>query len=147
MLCYFCSSPKTRVVDSRDSEEGREVRRRRVCDHCRKRFTTYEQVEAAPIRIHKRGGQTEEYQLAKIRTAVATACRKRPLTPAALEALVLGVDSAIRAMESVEVPSSAVGDLVLERLKTLDQVAYIRFASVYKRFESIDGFRKIVDEL
>ncbi len=147
MRCYFCASPNTRVVDSRDGEDGTAVRRRRVCEDCKKRFSTYERVVVVPIRVIKRSGRLENYDLGKIRSAVATACRKRPIGEDVLERLVQQVDQDIRGLESTDVDSKRIGQLILERLKTLDQVASIRFASVYLQFQSIEEFREAVDEM
>ena len=147
MRCYFCASPNTRVVDSRDGEEGAAVRRRRVCEGCGKRFSTFERVVVVPIRVIKRSGRLQNYDLDKIRSAVATACRKRPFGDDVLEELVQQVDQDIRGLETTDVDSKKIGQLILERLKTLDQGAYIRFASVYLQFQSIDEFRQAVDKL
>jgi len=127
-------------VESRDAEDGSAVRRRRECGSCRKRFTTYERVTSAPIYVRKRDGAIEPFDRTKVLRGVMTACRQRPVTPEAIEKLVEAVEREIRIRESTEVDSSDVGEAVARRLKDLDKVAFIRFASVYKRFDDLDQF-------
>ncbi len=127
-------------MESRDAEDGSAVRRRRECGSCRKRFTTYERVTSAPIYVRKRDGAIEPFDRTKVLRGVMTACRQRPVTPEAIEKLVEAVEREIRIRESTEVDSSDVGEAVARRLKDLDKVAFIRFASVYKRFDDLDQF-------
>jgi len=127
-------------VESRDADDGSAVRRRRECGSCRKRFTTYERVTSAPIYVRKRDGAIEPFDRTKILRGVQTACRQRPVTPEAIEKLVEAVEREIRTRESTEVSSGDVGESVARRLKDLDKVAFIRFASVYKRFDDLDQF-------
>lgn len=140
MRCPYCRSRDSRVVESRDAEDGSAVRRRRECGSCRKRFTTYERVTSAPIYVRKRDGAVEPFDRTKVLRGVVTACRQRPVSPAEIEKLVDAVEREIRTMESTEVASSDVGEAVARRLKDLDKVAFIRFVSVYKRFDDIDQF-------
>jgi transcriptional repressor NrdR len=140
MRCPYCGSRHSRVVESRDAEDGSAVRRRRECGSCRKRFTTYERVTSAPIYVRKRDGAIEPFDRTKILRGVMTACRQRPVKPEAIEKLVEAVEREIRTRESTEVDSSDVGEAVARRLKDLDKVAFIRFASVYKRFDDLDQF-------
>jgi transcriptional repressor NrdR len=140
MRCPYCRSRDSRVVESRDADDGLAVRRRRECGSCRKRFTTYERVTSAPIYVRKRGGGVEPFDRTKVLRGVATACRQRPVTPEQIEKLVDEVEREIRTLESTEVDSSDVGEAVARRLKDLDKVAFIRFLSVYKRFDDLDQF-------
>jgi transcriptional repressor NrdR len=140
MRCPYCGSRHSRVVESRTADDGSAVRRRRECGTCRKRFTTYERVTSAPIYVRKRDGAIEPFDRTKILRGVMTACRQRPVKPEAIEKLVEAVEREIRTRESTEVDSSDVGEAVARRLKDLDKVAFIRFASVYKRFDDLDQF-------
>ena len=140
MRCPYCGTRHSRVVESRTADDGLAVRRRRECGSCRKRFTTYERVTSAPIYVRKRDGQLEPFDRDKILRGVQTACRQRPVKPDAIEKLVEAVEREIRTKESTEVDSSEVGEAVARRLKDLDKVAFIRFASVYKRFDDLDQF-------
>ena len=140
MRCPYCGARHSRVVESRDADDGQAVRRRRECGQCRKRFTTYERVTSAPIYVRKRDGALEPFERDKILRGVQTACRQRPVKPEAIEKLVDAVEREIRTKESTEVDSSEVGEAVARRLKDLDKVAFIRFASVYKRFDDLDQF-------
>jgi transcriptional repressor NrdR len=140
MRCPYCGTRHSRVVESRTADDGLAVRRRRECGSCRKRFTTYERVTSAPIYVRKRDGATEPFDRSKILRGVLTACRQRPVKPEAIEKLVDAVEREIRTKESTEVESSEVGEAVARRLKDLDKVAFIRFASVYKRFDDLDQF-------
>src|SRR6266571_4262773 len=140
MRCPYCSSRHSRVVESRDAEDGSAVRRRRECGSCRKRFTTYERVTSAPVYVRKRDGAIEPFDRTKILRGVQTACRQRPVKPEEIEKLVDAVEREIRTMASTEVGSNDVGEAVARRLKDLDKVAFIRFVSVYKRFDDLDQF-------
>ncbi len=147
MCCPHCDSSSTRVVDTRSARGGRAVRRRRECLVCGQRFTTYEHVERRPLQVAKRDGSAEAFKRNKMRAGIAAACAKRPVSPAEIEALVDRVEDALTGSASVEIPSSSIGEAVMEELKPLDRVAYIRYASVYRNFEHIDEFQEAVDEL
>jgi transcriptional repressor NrdR len=144
MRCPFCHQTEDRVVDSRTSREGRAVRRRRECLSCKRRFTTYEYVEERPLQVVKRDGAVEPYDREKLLRAVQLPCAKRPITQTEIEELVDGIEDELSTRGQDEVESQKIGELVMERLKGRDHVAYVRFASVYRDFKDIDEF---VDEL
>ena len=140
MKCPFCNHENTRVIDSRPAEENNSIRRRRVCDECGKRFTTYEKVETIPLIIIKKDNNREAYDRAKIESGVLRACHKRPVSAAQITKLVDEVENEIFNLEEREIPSDIVGEILMRKLKALDEVAYVRFASVYKRFNDINTF-------
>lgn len=144
MKCPFCSHENTRVIDSRPAEDNNSIRRRRVCDECGKRFTTYEKVETIPLIIIKKDNNRETYDRAKIEAGVLRACHKRPVSAQQITTLVDEVENEIFNMEEKEIPSQAIGELLMNKLKNLDAVAYVRFASVYREFKDINTF---MDEL
>ena len=144
MKCPFCSHENTRVIDSRPAEENNSIRRRRVCDECDKRFTTYEKVETIPLIIIKKDNNREAYDRAKIEAGVLRACHKRPISAGQIERLVDEVETEIFKLEDKEIASEVIGEFVMEKLKNLDAVAYVRFASVYREFKDINTF---MDEL
>ena len=141
MKCPFCSHENTRVIDSRPVEDHNSIRRRRVCDECGKRFTTYEKVETIPLIIIKKDNNRETYDRSKIEAGVLRACHKRPVSVQQITELVDQVENEISNMES---SSQVVGELLMNKLKSLDAVAYVRFASVYREFKDINTF---MDEL
>lgn len=147
MRCPHCDSGSTRVVDTRSARGGRAVRRRRECLGCSERFTTYEHVERRPLQVAKRDGSAEVFKRDKLRAGIAAACAKRPVSPAEIEALMDRIEDAVTQSARVAIPSSLIGEAVMEELKPLDRVAYIRYASVYRNFEHIDEFQEAVDEL
>ena len=130
MKCPFCNHENTRVIDSRPAEENNSIRRRRVCDECGKRFTTYEKVETIPLIIIKKDNNREAYDRAKIESGVLRACHKRPVSAAQITKLVDEVENEIFNLEEREIPSDIVGEILMRKLKALDEVAYVRFASV-----------------
>lgn len=140
MKCPFCSHENTRVIDSRPAEDNNSIRRRRVCDDCGKRFTTYEKIETIPLIIIKKDNNRETYDRAKIEAGVLRACHKRPVSAERITALVDEVENEIINMEYREIPSQVVGELVMNKLKAMDAVAYVRFASVYREFKDIHTF-------
>ena len=144
MKCPFCGHENTRVIDSRPAEENNSIRRRRVCDICEKRFTTYEKVETIPLIIIKKDNNREAYDRAKIEAGVLRACHKRPISAAQINNLVEEVENEIFNREEKEIPSEVIGELVMDKLKDLEAVAYVRFASVYREFKDINTF---MDEL
>ena len=144
MKCPFCDNPDTRVIDSRPTEEGHAIRRRRGCDKCNKRFTTYEKVETIPLIIIKKDENREPYDRSKIEAGVLRACHKRPISVNQINQLVDEVETEIFNMEEKEIPSRVIGELVMDKLKDLEAVAYVRFASVYREFKDINTF---MDEL
>ena len=144
MKCPFCSHENTRVIDSRPSEDNNSIRRRRVCDECGKRFTTYEKIETIPLIIIKKDNNREAYDRAKIEAGVLRACHKRPVSAQQITTLVDEVENEIFNREEREIPSGTIGELVMNKLKDLDAVAYVRFASVYREFKDVNTF---MDEL
>ena len=144
MKCPFCNHENTRVIDSRPAEENNSIRRRRVCDECGKRFTTYEKVETIPLIIIKKDNNRELYDRAKMEQGVLLACRKRPVSADRIAELLDSVENEIMNGEEREIPSQVIGELLMDRLKDLDAVAYVRFASVYREFKDANTF---VDEL
>lgn len=147
MRCPECDATENRVVDTRTSRGGRAVRRRRECSVCGARFTTYEYVEARPVQVLKRSGAVEDFDRGKLLRSVNIACAKRPISTAAMEALVDDVEDQLSQRASVEIPSVHLGALVMERLRPLDRVAYVRFASVYRNFQDAGEFQEFVDEM
>lgn len=147
MKCPFCESTEIKVVDSRDTESQDAVRRRRECLICQRRFTTYERVEETPLTVIKRGGEREVFSRSKLLEGLLRACEKRPIETAALEGLVGEIEADIRNDFKLEVPSAEIGDRTLARLKQLDKVAYVRFASVYKQFEDEEDFQRELSKL
>ena len=136
----YCGNFDTRVIDSRPAEDGTSIRRRRSCDACGKRFTTYEKVETIPLIIIKKDNNREQYDRKKIEGGVLRACYKRPVPADAIEATIDSIEKDIFSREEKEIPSSVIGEIVMERLKELDAVAYVRFASVYREFKDVNTF-------
>ena len=145
MNCPFCGHEDTKVTDSRPDEAG--IRRRRECLGCGRRFTTIEKVELGAVAVLKKDGRREEFDRAKILSGVRKACEKRPIPSGAIEALADEVEKAVYAQGKAEVPSSLVGELVMERLRALDQIAYIRFASVYRAFADVEELEAELEAL
>ena len=144
MKCPYCNHENTRVIDSRPAEDNNSIRRRRVCDICSKRFTTYEKVETIPLIIIKKDNNREAYDRYKIEAGVLRACHKRPVGVEQINELIDAVETEIFNMEEKEVSSQVIGELVMNKVKDLDAVAYVRFASVYREFKDINTF---MDEL
>ena len=144
MKCPFCSHENTRVIDSRPADENNSIRRRRVCDECGKRFTTYEKIETIPLIVIKKDNNRETYDRSKIEAGVLRACHKRPISATQINQLIDSVETAVFNREEKEISSGVIGELVMNKLKDLDTVAYVRFASVYREFKDINTF---MDEL
>ena len=140
MKCPYCNHPDTRVIDSRPSEDGSAIRRRRSCDECGKRFTTYEKVETIPLIIIKKDNNREQYNRSKIERGIIRACYKRPVSAEAIQKTVERIEIKIFNLEAKEVSSTDVGEIVMDELKELDEVAYVRFASVYREFKDVNTF-------
>lgn len=147
MKCPFCRHDDTQVMDTRVLEEGSAIRRRRRCTHCDRRFTTYERVELSLPAVVKRNGSRSEYDQGKLRGSLMLALRKRAVSADAVEAAVTRIEEALMTSGLREVPSERVGELVMQELKKLDKIAYIRFASVYKSFQDPDDFREMLQDL
>ena len=140
MRCPFCNSDNTSVVDSRPVEENNSIRRRRKCENCQKRFTTYEKIETIPVIIVKKDKNREQYDRAKIEAGVLRACHKRPVSAEQIAELVDSVETEVFSREEKEIPSSFIGERIMTKLRGLDPVAYVRFASVYREFTDVDTF-------
>lgn len=147
MKCPFCGKENTKVIDSRPSDDDSSIRRRRQCEGCQKRFTTYENVEVLPVVVIKKDQTREPYDRAKLREGVFRSCIKRPVSMEQQNALLDGIEAAIFEREKLEISTNEIGEMVLERLEQLDAVAYIRFASVYRDFVDMDSFRKEIEKL
>lgn len=144
MKCPFCNQDNTRVVDSRPADDNCSIRRRRMCDECGKRFTTYEKVETIPLIVIKKDRSREQYDRAKIEAGVLRACYKRPIPVQKINELVDDVETELFNGEEHEIESKMIGEIVMDKLKNLDAVAYVRFASVYREFKDVNTF---MDEL
>lgn len=150
MKCPFCSSDSTRVIDSRPADDNSSIRRRRLCDECGKRFTTYEKVETIPLIVIKKDNNREQYDRSKIEAGILRACHKRPVSANQINQLVDEIETEIFNREEKEISSSQIGEIVMDKLKDLEAVAYVRFASVYREFKDINTFmnelKKILDK-
>ncbi len=147
MRCPFCQNDDTQVLDTRVSEEGDSIRRRRRCSNCDKRFTTYERIELAMPVIVKKNGSRSEFESSKLRGSLMLALRKRPVSADALDAAIHRIEEKLRSSGEREIMSVQIGELVMRELKRLDKIAYIRFASVYRSFEDVAEFRDAIDEI
>ncbi|WP_028274165.1 transcriptional regulator NrdR [Atopococcus tabaci] len=147
MQCPRCQHNGTRVVDSRPADDGRAIRRRRECEACSYRFTTFERIEQAPILVVKKNGNREEFNREKLLRGIIRACEKRPIAMEQMEALVDDVEREIRKRGENEILSTKIGEYVMDRLAKIDEIAYIRFASVYRQFKDIEVFMKEMQEL
>ena len=140
MKCPYCGNPDTRVIDSRPAEDGSLIRRRRSCDTCGKRFTTYEKVETIPLIVIKKDNNREQYDRGKIEKGILQACYKRPVPAEVIRKTVEQIETEIFNREEKEIPSKVIGEIVMHKLKDLDEVAYVRFASVYREFKDVNTF-------
>lgn len=147
MICPYCGSKNHRVVDSRSSEEERAIRRRRECEKCKRRFTTYEYVEESRLMVIKKDGRREHFDRAKLSSGITTACEKRPISTERIEKLVDEVERQIQRKYEKEVRAKDIGELVMSRLQDLDEIAYVRFASVYRQFKDVTQFMKEIKHL
>lgn len=149
MKCPYCSSDNTRVIDSRPADDNNAIRRRRLCDDCGKRFTTYEKVETIPLIVIKKDDNREQYDRSKVEAGILRACHKRPVSAVQISHLVNEVEVDVFNREEKEISSSEIGEIVMNRLQELDPVAYVRFASVYREFKDVNTFmdeiKKILD--
>lgn len=150
MKCPFCSKENTKVIDSRPAEDNSSIRRRRQCDECGKRFTTYEKVETIPLIVIKKDNNREPYDREKIEAGIVRSCHKRPVSMNQINELVDEIETIVFNMEEKEVSSSRIGEIVMDKLKDFDSVAYVRFASVYREFKDVGTFmeelKKILDK-
>ena len=147
MRCPYCAHEETQVVETRESEEGDVIRRRRRCLHCEKRFTTYERPEIALPAVVKKDGSRVEFDPAKLRSSMMLALRKRPVSVEQVDAALERIQEKLLASAAREVASSRLGELVMRELKRIDKVAYVRFASVYREFEDVDAFRQLIRDI
>ncbi|MEJ8786360.1 transcriptional regulator NrdR [Peptoniphilus sp. HCN-40583] len=147
MRCPYCQHQESKVVDSRPTEEGASIRRRRQCMACGRRFTTYEQIEVVPMTVKKKSGGIEVFDRNKILKGLIKSCEKRPVPLEAMEAAVDDIEMTLEAKMVKQISSDEIGEMILERLKDLDEVAYVRFASVYRRFQDIDSFMAELEAL
>ncbi|MEO1094737.1 MAG: transcriptional regulator NrdR [Cyanobacteria bacterium J06638_28] len=147
MQCPFCQHPNNRVLESRAAEAGRSIRRRRECLECKRRFTTYERIEYVPITVIKQSGDRESFDRSKVLRGMVRACEKTGVTAQSLEALVDDIEAELQQLARREVESHEIGELVLKRLQKISEVAYIRFASVYRQFKGIQDFVETLNQL
>ena len=147
MRCPFCEHEDTRVIDSRPTEEGHAIRRRRECDSCGKRFTTYEKVEEVIFMVVKKDGSREAFDRNKIMNGIVKACEKRPVSIASIENIVADIERGLNNMMEKEIESKIIGEVIMEHLKDLDEVAYVRFASVYRQFKDVNTFIAEIEKL
>lgn len=147
MKCPFCSNADTKVIDSRPTEEGFAIRRRRGCDNCGKRFTTYEKVEETILMVAKKDARREVFDRNKILNGIVKACEKRPVSMTQIEGMVDDIEKTLNNLMEKEVTSDYIGELVMEQLKKVDEVAYVRFASVYRQFTDVNTFIREIEKL
>ena len=147
MKCPYCSATDTRVIDSRPAEDGSSIRRRRCCDECGKRFTTYEKVETIPLIVIKKDNNREQYDRSKIEGGILRACYKRPISATDIQRTIEKIETEIFSREEKEIPTSAIGEIVMEKLKELDEVAYVRFASIYREFKDVNTFMSEIKKI
>lgn len=147
MKCPFCGEDNTRVIDSRPADDNASIRRRRECDECGRRFTTYEKVETIPLIVIKKDKNRESYDRSKIESGVLKSCHKRPVSVDQIEKCVDRIETIIFNLEEREVESTAIGEIVMDELMKLDQVAYVRFASVYREFKDVNTFMSEIKKL
>ena len=147
MRCPFCGHTETQVAETRESDEGDVIRRRRRCVHCEKRFTTYERPEIALPAVVKKDGARVEFDANKLRASMTLALRKRPVSMEQIDAAIERIQEKLLASGAREVPSARLGELVMRELKRIDKVAYVRFASVYRSFEDVDEFRQLIRDI
>lgn len=147
MKCPYCAHPESKVVDSRPSDEGSSIRRRRECLACHKRFTTYETMESLPLMVIKKDGSRQTFDKTKLLNGMIRACEKRPVSFATLEEMANEIEQVLQNEMDREIPTARIGELVMERLKKVDEVAYVRFASVYRQFKDISTFMEELNKL
>ena len=147
MKCPFCNNDDTKVIDSRPIEEGHAIRRRRGCDNCGKRFTTYEKVEETILMVAKKDSRREVFDRSKVLNGIVKACEKRPVSMARIEEMADDIEKSLNNLMEKEVTSDYIGELVMEQLKKVDEVAYVRFASVYRQFTDVNTFIREIEKL
>ena len=147
MKCPFCQAQETKVIDSRPAEDNSSIRRRRQCEKCNKRFTTYEKLETIPLMVIKKDDTRENFDRSKIEAGIIQSCHKRPVSTVMIRKTVDDIENQIYSMEVGEIPTRKIGELVMEKLKDLDEVAYVRFASVYREFKDVSTFMEEIGNL
>lgn len=147
MKCIYCGCEENKVLDSRNSDETNSIRRRRECINCGKRFTTYETIETTPILVVKNDGSRQAFDASKIKKGLIIACEKRPVSAVQIDNMVANIEKNIQNRLLQEVKSSEIGEMVMEQLKKVDDVAYVRFASVYRKFTDLTSFKRLLDEI
>lgn len=147
MKCPYCNEQDTKVIDSRPADDNSSIRRRRQCESCGKRFTTYEKLETMPLMVIKKDRSREAYDRSKIESGIIHSCHKRPISTQQINAMIDEIENQIFNMEDKEVETSAIGELVMKKLKQLDEVAYVRFASVYREFKDVNTFMEELGKL
>ena len=147
MKCPHCNFTESKVIDSRSTEENQSIRRRRECLNCGERFTTYERIEELPLTLIKKSGNQEFFDRNKLLTGILKACEKRPISRSVLEDLVRNIEWELRNRMETEVKSEQIGEMVMERLKKIDEVAFVRFASVYRQFKDLNIFKQELEKL
>jgi len=147
MKCPFCNTPDTKVIDSRPADDNSSIRRRRQCIKCNKRFTTYEKLETMPLMVIKKDNTREPYDRSKIESGIIRSCHKRPVSSADVEQIVNEIENSVFSREEREIPTTVIGEMVMEKLKDLDEVAYVRFASVYREFKDVNTFMSEIESM
>ena len=147
MKCPYCGFAQDKVIDTREINDGLQIRRRRECLNCGKRFTTYEEIEMKPLIVIKKDGRREKFNREKIFTGIQKACEKRPISTEEIEKIIMEIEQELRQKFDREVPSKEIGKIIIKRLKKIDKVAYIRFASVYREFQDISEFKKEIEKI
>ena len=147
MKCPYCNEADTKVIDSRPAEDNSSIRRRRQCERCGKRFTTYEKLETMPLMVIKKDNSREAYDRSKIEAGIIQSCHKRPVSTQQINSVIDELENRVFNMEEKEVPTSVIGELVMDKLKELDEVAYVRFASVYREFKDVNTFMEELAKL
>lgn len=147
MKCAYCGCTQSRVVDSRQSEDATTIRRRRECEHCGRRFTTYERIDLVPLMVVKKDQTREAFDVGKLRSGIVKACEKRPVPLERIEEMVRQIEQQLNSQPDSEITSKTIGELVMQELKNVDEVAYVRFASVYRQFRDIQSFRDELNKL
>ena len=147
MKCMYCGATDSRVIDSRPTDEGLAIRRRRECVKCGRRFTTYEKVESMPLIVIKKDNNREPYDREKLAAGIVRSCHKRPVSLTRINAMVDEIETQIYNMGEKEIPAKAIGEIVMEKLKDLDEVAYVRFASVYREFKDVNTFMAEIQKI
>ena len=147
MKCPYCNEADTKVIDSRPAEDNSSIRRRRQCERCGKRFTTYEKLETMPLMVIKKDNSREAYDRSKIEAGIIQSCHKRPVSTQQINSVIDEIENCVFNMEEKEVPTSVIGELVMDKLKELDEVAYVRFASVYRELKDVNTFMEELAKL